>query len=618
MNQPEIRSKGFKPPIVFIDEMISINDKNIKLLRNISRIIGLRCVLASTNANVNNFVGSETQIASEFGSFWVHLIRELPKANVKAILKLLGWDKYATDLRNFGTEQLLADIGIALDTTGTNNLIQLHNLITLMIEDSKTRLQGVCIFVFMALKEKLLEFKDKILNTRTVFEYILEELRRKMKYRKMGAFLEKGHGPYLSLAMMSNYRVFEENVRRKTTCNLAPTSEIISRSINLHFYFFGRPKDPSVIPFDYVGEKLMFKGYTYNLCSHFKLFRENIFFCMALWIGVFLDPISDKALTEWAKKEDSIVEENMIESSGDYEETDKDEDYEPSVASIVYETNYLTGALWNDSATQECMVHWALCYATMKNVSELNSGANFLERFINLIQLNETSTFINNEFTSRPNTNVIGRFKLNNCPELVTFMSQIKIPYLLPPGNVTDSIKSKLQGLCHFGTCARQAGADIEFDLLYCGALRKGYSECKHVYVNLDKKTVLDYIIKTKGKNSPFSMIVSFSLQERLKCADLWTCEDYTEEDEINIESISGKMARLEIDVEAEEKRRIKEENRKFRIKTEREKEAKISGISIYSIFHEEYDLKIVPLVKMENPTAVFLIIQTNFIITKK
>ena len=644
LSQPEIKLKGFKPPIVFIDEMISINDKNIKLLRNISRIIGLRCVLASTNAKVNNLlnlattIGPGTGTGPEFGSVWVHAIRELPKANVKAILKLLGWNKYATDLKNFDTEQLLADIGIALDTTGTNR-IQLHNLITLMIEDSKTCLQGVCIFVFMALKEKLLEFKEngQLLNTRTVFEYILEELRSKIKYRKMGAFSEKGHGRYLSLAMMSNYRVFEENVRRKTTCNLAPTSEIILRAINQHFYFFGRPKDPSVIPFNYAGEKLMFKGYAYKLCSHFKLFRENIFFCMALWIGVYLDPISDKDLIEGAKKENSTVEENMIES-GDYEEIDedKDKDYEPSVASIVseniYETNYLTGnpvALKNDSATQECMVHWALCYATMKNVSELNPGASFLERFINLIQLNETSTISNNEFTSRPNTNVIGlrnRFKLNTCPELVTFMSQIKIPYLLSPHNITNNIKSKLQGLCHFGTCARQTdqrGVDIEFDLLYCGALRQGYCECKYVDVNLDKKTVLEYIIKTKGKNSPFSMIVSFSLQERLKCADLWACEDYTEEDEINIESISGKMARLEIDVnqdemKAEEKRRIREENRKLRIRSEREKEAKISGISIYSIFHEEYDLKIVPLVKMENPTAVFLIIQTNFFIPKK
>ena len=115
-------------------------------------------------------------------------------------------------------------------------------------------------------------------------------------------------------------------------------------------------------------------------------------------------------------------------------------------------------------------------------------------------------------------------------------------------------------------------------------------------------------------------MIVSFSLQERLKCADLWACEDYTEEDEINIESISGKMARLKIDVNQDEmqKRWIREENRKLRINAERENEAKISGISIYSIFHEEYDLKIVPLVKMENPTAVFLIIQTNFFIPKK
>ena len=149
----------------------------------------------------------------------------------------------------------------------------------------------------------------------------------------------------------------------------------------------------------------------------------------------------------------------------------------------------------------------------------------FLERFINLIQLNETSTVSNNEFTSRPNTNFIGlrnRFKLYNYPELVTFMSQIKILtyYRL---NITDNIKSKLQGLCHFGTCAH--GVDIEFDLLYCGALRKGYSECKYVDVNLDKEDCPRLHNQDKGKNSPFSMIVSFfptGTTEMRWFMDLW------------------------------------------------------------------------------------------------
>ena len=130
----------------------------------------------------------------------------------------------------------------------------------------------------MALKEKLLELrKTAAAEHHTVLEYILEELRSKIKYRKMGAFSEKGTVRYL-LAMMSNYRVFEENVRRENDLQPSPTSEIILRAINQHFYFFGRPKIQSVIPFNYTGEKLMFKGYADKLLLSLKLFRENIFF----------------------------------------------------------------------------------------------------------------------------------------------------------------------------------------------------------------------------------------------------------------------------------------------------------------------------------------------------
>lgn len=43
----------------------------------------------------------------------------------------------------------------------------------------------------------------------------------------------------------------------------------------------------------------------------------------------------------------------------------------------------------NDSKSQECMVHWALCYSTMESVTELNSGVQFLKNFIRNIQFDQ-------------------------------------------------------------------------------------------------------------------------------------------------------------------------------------------------------------------------------------
>ena len=608
----------FRIPVVFIDEINSKNEDSIKLLRNLCRLIGLECVMASTSAKINNLLNVKKpgSSAPKANAVWVHAIRKLPKASIKAIFKLLGWDAYATDPENFQTSQLLSDLAINTGASDTNSSL-LHNLITLMIHDSRTCLQGVSLIAFSALKDKLLELKSnkQLLDTKAVFEYILDKLSEMLKSRKAAAFSDSDSGPYNSLAMMmSNYQIYEENDEIEGLCNLKTNSEIIFRTINEHFYFFGKPDDLNIIPFGYMNKRLTIGVNPYKICSHFKLFLENTLFCMALWKGVNME-LGDK---------------------------------EPSVASIVsdsiHELNNFSGnavALKNDSATQESMVHWALCYSTMRNVSELNPGAQFLERFINLIQLKQITVNTNNSSTSKlkPKKKVVGlrnRFKLKSCPELETFLANIKIPYLLPPNNVTKDIEQNLLGLCRFGTCSRQAdqrGIDIEFDLLYHDDPMQGFVECKYVDGNLSKKTVLDYIIRTREKNSPFSMIVTFSLQKRLKDANLWQAEDYTEEDEEedekqtsdDSENLLGKRNKLDSNAlsaeeeqrKIEERQRIEERRRK-RILEEREMESKISGISIYSVYYAKNDLKIVPLVKVPNPTGIFMIIQTNFFVPKK
>ena len=580
--------------------------------------------MASTNAEITNL----RNIKISPKDVWVHAIRILPKANLKAIFKLLGWDKYSSDYTNFNTTQLLTDLGIKYDRT---NETQLHNLISFIIKDSETALQGVPLIVFKALQEILEDYRgDKCLDTKAVWVYILYSLRHAIKERKKAAFTKSENGRYLSLAMMSSYQVIATNLKRKTLCELAPTSDIILRSINQHFYFFGRPTDPSILPFEYEDKELYFRNLPYNTCSHFKLFRENALFCMALWIAVYLDShgVKKREIDKIEEQNVAMIAENLDEDD-DVSVVEKDE---PSVASIVssciFELHDSSGnpvALKNNSASQENMVHWALCYATMENISELNPGVQYMERFVNLILLNEIATVTNNNFTSTPNTKVTGvrkRFKFDTCPELVNFLADIKIPYLLPPHNLTSDIKNNLEGLCQFGTCSRlkdQQRLDIKFDLLYRNEEKFGYCECKYVDVNISKSIVLDYAIRTK--NSPLSMIVTFSLQDRLKSAELWNSDIFTEEDdddENDIENMPRKMVKLDVTAEAAEKRRKSEAKRNARLAAEREKEAKIPEVSIYSLFHEDYQLKLVPLVLAKNPTGVFLIIQSNFFVPKK
>ena len=50
--------------------------------------------------------------------------------------------------------------------------------------------------------------------------------------------------------------------------------------------------------------------------------------------------------------------------------------------------------------------------------------------------------------------------------------------------------------------------------------MKKGYVECKYTDAHLDKKMVLKYLVRSK--DSPLSMIATFTMQNCLKSASEW------------------------------------------------------------------------------------------------
>ena len=124
--------------------------------------------------------GGEPQSDPREDEIYVYTIRNLPKADMNAIFKLLDLDKYSVNGNQFNTSQLLLDFGLTYDE---DNLNQLDNLISLAIDQSKTCLQGIPIDHFRALKEKLMEHvtNNLELNTRAVWEFIMASLRAKLE-----------------------------------------------------------------------------------------------------------------------------------------------------------------------------------------------------------------------------------------------------------------------------------------------------------------------------------------------------------------------------------------------------------------------------------------------------
>ena len=371
--------------------------------------------------------------------------------------------------------------------------------------------------------------------------------------------------------MMSNYQT---NLIKGQP---APNSETILQTINEHFYFFGRVTDEIIIPFGYNGDDLILNGRIYEICSHFKLFFKNLFFCLAMWLGVEFDRVADTNVNDV-----------------DYYKRD-------SVASIVSKyvhklSNSRTNefAMMNDFSSQECVIHWGLCNSTSKGFSSLNMLCTI------------------NDFALNPNDKVRGlehEINLSSCKNIEEFLSHIKIPQLLPSEIVTEEIREKLKGLCTIGKCNRlpdQEGIDVGFDLFFKGIPCKGFIECKYINVDIGKSTVLEYVSKAKDRNSPFSMLFTYSMQKCLKSADSWKSKP----EKIDLLKISTKSLN-----EVEENEKLVKKRKKMEEITEKEK--LIEGISIYSVFYEGYAMVAVPLVEYENPTSVFVIIQTNFIAPK-
>lgn len=587
------KKKKFVAPRVFIDEYITTSSDLIKLLRNLSKIMGLAGILASTNAKVNNSLNvSDSASAPSKNTIWVHAIRILPKANIRGIVHFLGWDEFINN-RNltFKVKELLESFIISYVS---EDFRKFENLIKLMKQQCETCLQGVGIIVFQSLKDELDIQRGNHLNIKAIWKHILIDLRSNLISRKFLAF--EGIGRYHTLAMMTNHQMMREGAPSIVGLPRL-TSEIILETIHHHYYFFGRTSDPVVLPLKYRERKLIFNDDNYKMCSYFKLFFENIFFCLAMWIR----------------------------------------DNGVSVASIVADyTSELRGvntnirALKNNFSAQECAVHWALCNSTLLNScsSELNPGFPLLQHLIFNIQIDndilDTITSFSN-ISINPSTDVkvlTGVIDFRSSSELVSFLDKIKIPQLLPDELVTREIRDNLNGFCQFGACNRlpdREGIDIEFDLFFNGAAKKGFIECKYNDTNLGKSKVLEYVVKTSKRNSPFSMLVTSSMQHCLKSAALWNSgeELLDSEDEESTSSVtvtdhlslSSKKPKLS---ELSEKEAL--EMKEKRIATIKAAEKIIEGTSIYSIFYNETGMIAVPLFEHPNPTSVFVIIETNFI----
>ena len=546
-------AKTFKPPVVFIDEYDFIFGKEVAFLKDLCRILALPCVIASRNCGANLvgiYNGNEPQSDSGKDEIYVYAIRKLPNADMNAIFKILDLDKYSGNGNQFNTSQLLLDIGLNYDE---DNLNQLDNLISLAIDQSKTCLQGIPLIIFRALKEKLMEqvVNNLELNTRAVWEFVMASLRAKLEIETKDFF---DFGSFHSLTMMSKCNVFGTNSGKGIEQPYYPVmvSDFVPSTIDSHYYYFGTEEDPDMMPFGFDGKCLYYKNDNCSNRSHFTFFKDDLFLCMALW--------------------------SQISSN--------DDDY-TKVASSVFRYKHkikfwvATAIRWvddyveenrirrcddpdNNELAQKCMIIWSLCNSTHST----SSGRDFLLNFVRNIQIDEEtlSSIYGYRYEELDSLFTHSELDIKKRSKLQTFLADINVPYLLPKGLVNTAIETKLNGLCHFGSMISLKNNQIEFDLFYKNTPGKGNINFSFMDRCLSVSDVLKHI--KLSKRYPISFLIFRSLD-----GDCLKTRNY--------------------------------------LKKELPKE--VDQISIYSVFREEKQLRIVALAEFDKPKSVLIIIQTNF-----
>ena len=469
-------------PIIFIDEYDPTNILPIKYLRNLSRALGLPCVLASTNSRVSNMLGKTKKTSSsmaETKEVWVYAIRKLPKANILGILQRLSLD--GVDYQNYidkasndeyyvpkRTEELLEHFQVNFNP---QSIKQFKKLFMFLLKQSQTCLQGVSFYSLQRFINALKSLEGKELDCNLIWESICSKMNRMFIARKPPAFSIDG-------AFYSLYAFSLTSTTDLTTGVMNLNEGDAEISINSHFYYFGSRSGEEIVTLSNNAEGAICKPNNdpYMMKSHFSSVSDDFLTHSSLWFSPQEDGVSIASIVE-----------NFMESKLNLKNHN---------------------AKKNDSNTQEFMVTFSISNASHRSFNGHTSGINFFTLLIkNLMVFVPKYPGLDDLLKSTP-------------PSLSNFLERVSVPYLVP--NLTPELQSDLQGIVRIGECRRcsdNEGVDVAFTIFIDNVeVVTSYVECKYVdntsNNNHDHK---HYISKAKALKCPFFILVTYKLESQFK-----------------------------------------------------------------------------------------------------
>lgn len=386
------------------------NDRiqSMELLRNLSRLMVIPCILSSPNLSTHYMFDSSSTISpvNLIDPVWVYSVRELPKASVRAIVENNG---IPYDGDSINVAEMLKMFNITSNEETENVLKKIADF---LLDQSKTSLQGTSAFLFGYFSNALNQQKDGNLDPIQIWNSLCTDLNNELRGRKLSAFNSNE-------AMFYSFRMFSLN--QNLIEDGAITAKDVSESIYRHFYYFGRSDDlRSVIPFGSNREtkELTLNGSPHKFSSHFPLVEDDFFTTMVLWKFTPQSPTVAKTVKINKGKLHDII---------------------PNVAGEI--------------PAQMIMAYWAIASASHQSFVGKTLAWDFLTVFIGHLYLtNEIFSFESNKTHSK----------------LLRFLKNVEIPYMIP--EASDKLTMMLDGICNFGVCTWCPESNgIKFDIDYKG-----------------------------------------------------------------------------------------------------------------------------------------------------
>ena len=590
--------KKIKLPIVFIDEFSKA--KELAFLRSLVRSILLPCILASTNAKITSMISAFKGDGSRQNrSKLCYLISLLPATVISGVLKSITIPEIKNN-EGVAKEKSLEDlIEITPDSVDLTHLFDAFGItvsdahkvffsdfMKLIISQSSTCLQGISSLSLKAMIS-VIEKYDPAINKhpfRNIIAGITEDL------------IEK------------NYEIALENdLLFYSIYSFSPCSQlydikeyaegVASNAINNHYYFLGEKaairsgiRSKGITELEKIGKELIAYNGLFMIKSYFSNFKDDIILHISIWNIFHRESRNDYTIASIIKK--------MYDNTSDY---------------------YLNvEALSSNHLAQEFLTCFAMASASHGCFPDMTDGLILFKRFATQIQISH------------------GTLALFTVPKaLESFLRNLKIPYLIPQMPVDQSPLEPIKKIMQLGVCKRlrnKKGFNISFSIF--GSLEEEVQEEGVVeYINVDtpitRRIIRKHMIRAMNKSRKLTIFLANKIDSSLKSKNEFNKFNPTISKAEKEERMKAKAAKAADEKETvglvatettvKKAKLIKETYEESMNRAFLDKDLKTNSfnLNIYSLFfnseaRELSDLKFETLHESNNPSGVFIIVESN------